>query len=550
MHAKNQKCGLLSIRNRFLIFSILVTLVPSFGMGWFFYDMTYMAMAEKTQQRFHDTSEKVEREIGLWISERGNDLRTFANSFVLIDNLTKYQDMKGGDTPPADKKQVVDPVSNIANYLDFVRNKFSDYHRLAVFDREGREIAGSAADAGARKFSLPVDWKVDAGTDKVFVGNVTYGKDKKAPLAVIGIVLFSDQTNKQLGALAVQIDLQRLLPFLKVALAESGTAPGSICLVQNDGRSMLSAVQPEEHMEARLSKKENRVLLSRPQQLQNMEKKTIVGFAQPFKNLPWAVIITRNYDALFADVIHLRDRIVMLVVAFALAIGLGASIFSRQILRPLKELTSGVLRVAEGELDVRLEVMRHDELGMVSEMFNEMVVKLKENKLELEQLAVTDPLTKLANRKKIMTELHTHIENYRRYGTKFSLLMVDIDHFKTVNDTYGHQTGDAVLCELAQIFHKLLRNLDVASRYGGEEFLILLGQTSLQEAMVTAERIRHAVEQRQFVYGDTELRITISVGVSGIEGVKDTDSSLIGRADNALYVAKTTGRNKVAQHLD
>jgi diguanylate cyclase (GGDEF)-like protein len=214
-------------------------------------------------------------------------------------------------------------------------------------------------------------------------------------------------------------------------------------------------------------------------------------------------------------------------------------------LQPLKALTGGVMRAAEGDLDISLDIIRNDELGIVSSMFNEMVVHLKQNKEELERLAVTDVLTRLANRKQIMTVLNNHIEEYRRYGHDFSVLMVDIDHFKMVNDTHGHLVGDSVLVQVAQVFKKLLRTLDVAGRYGGEEFLIILGQTETQKAVLTAERIRLAVESYPFVYQDVELHLTISIGIAGITSSQDTDNSLIGRADDALYKAKAAGRNKV-----
>jgi diguanylate cyclase (GGDEF)-like protein len=233
-----------------------------------------------------------------------------------------------------------------------------------------------------------------------------------------------------------------------------------------------------------------------------------------------------------------------------LIIGLSASLVAGQIILPLEALTRGVSQVAGGDLDVSLDIRRNDEFGVVTGMFNEMAVRLKQNQQELEKLAVTDSLTRLANRKQIMTSLKTHIENYRRYAAEFSLLMMDIDHFKEVNDTYGHLMGDVVLVQVAEIFNKVLRSMDVAGRYGGEEFLVILGQTTVQSAMLTAERIRQAVEHYPFVYQDIELHITISTGVTGIISGDDTDNTLISRADKALYEAKTRGRNQVVLSSD
>ncbi len=546
MKMKKKAHGTSSIRNRILIFSILVTLVPSFGMGWFFYDMTYKAMAEKARQRLMDSSDKVERDMDLWLADREHDLHVFANSFVLIDNLTKYMDSMGSDSTNSKEASSASSIKKINGYLDFVRNKFSDYRRLAVFDLDGREIAASESHAGAEPFRLPDDWKNRIDAAKAFIGEISFEPDSSVPLAVIGIPLVSDQSNRKLGVLAVQLSLEVLRPYLKNMRSGTEAGPWSIDLVQKDGRPILSAVFPEGQEETLLSPGQKLQLFRHPLQLNNFHnKKWIVGFAVAFKDLPWGLVISESYDHVYADVIRLRDQIILTSILFTLVIGLGASIVGRQVILPLDALTRGVLRVAEGDLDVTLEVKRNDELGIVSGMFNEMVVRLRQNKQELEKLAVTDALTKLANRKRIMTDLNTHIGNYRRYGNEFSVLMIDIDHFKVINDTHGHLVGDAILVQVAQIFSNILRTMDVAGRYGGEEFLVILGQTDIRNAMSTAERIRRAIENHTFSYQEAELHITISVGVTAIGGLEETDNSLIARADNALYEAKAGGRNRV-----
>jgi diguanylate cyclase (GGDEF)-like protein len=516
-------------------------------MGWLFYTMTYRAMAEKTQQRFMDSAGKVERELNLWFAGRQHDLQVFANSFILIDNLTKYQDMENGKPSSQKSDQVLSPVKKISGYLDLVRQQFAEYKRLAVFDMEGREVAASDAETEDIPFELPSHWKEKIEKGKAVIGDVTFSKDQTIPLAVIGIPLISDQSRNKLGVLAVQVSLRDILPFLRTMLSGRATGPRSVHLVQKDGSPILAVSIPEGQKVTALSASQKMELFMHPFVLKdfNNNNKWIVGFAMAFRDLPWGLVITESYDYVYSDVIRMRDQIILTAILFALIIGLGASIVAKQILQPLKALTGGVMRVAEGDLDISLDIIRNDELGIVSSMFNEMVVHLKQNKEELERLAVTDVLTRLANRKQIMTVLNNHIEEYRRYGHDFSVLMVDIDHFKMVNDTHGHLVGDSVLVQVAQVFKKLLRTLDVAGRYGGEEFLIILGQTETQKAVLTAERIRLAVESYPFVYQDVELHLTISIGIAGITSSQDTDNSLIGRADDALYKAKAAGRNKV-----
>jgi len=133
-----------------------------------------------------------------------------------------------------------------------------------------------------------------------------------------------------------------------------------------------------------------------------------------------------------------------------------------------------------------------------------------------------------------------------RFNHRASLLMLDIDHFKKINDSYGHPTGDLVICTLADVCRKASRETDVVARLGGEEFAIMLPATSIQNALVVAERVRAAVENTLVKsLGDMEFRFTVSIGVAEQQQEDKSEESLIGIADTALYQAKTSGRNRV-----
>src|SRR6202008_3547847 len=138
-------------------------------------------------------------------------------------------------------------------------------------------------------------------------------------------------------------------------------------------------------------------------------------------------------------------------------------------------------------------------------------------------------------------------ERVGRYQEAFSVLMIDVDHFKRINDAHGHPAGDAVLREMAQLLRETLRRVDSLGRYGGEEFVAVLPHTSPDEARQTAERIRHQVQQRRFHAGESEVRISVSVGMATCPapGI-DSPAALLRAADKALYRAKEAGRNRVA----
>jgi diguanylate cyclase (GGDEF)-like protein len=160
------------------------------------------------------------------------------------------------------------------------------------------------------------------------------------------------------------------------------------------------------------------------------------------------------------------------------------------------------------------------------------------------RMAVTDGLTDLSNRKQLDAILAEEIPRARRHGRDLSLLMLDIDHFKNINDTYGHLTGDYVLRGLASILQKRLRPNDKLGRYGGEEFCAILPETSLSSAATFAEELRALVEAHAFVTEDKQIRVTVSVGAGTLrEGMKSAD--LYQCADEMLYQAKRAGRNQV-----
>ncbi|MGS0753336.1 diguanylate cyclase [Roseateles sp. GG27B] len=164
------------------------------------------------------------------------------------------------------------------------------------------------------------------------------------------------------------------------------------------------------------------------------------------------------------------------------------------------------------------------------------------------ELAMKDMLTGLSNRRAISDQLHMAVSLAQRQGQFLSVLMLDIDHFKRINDSYGHQAGDVVLSGVAQTLASRLRVQDQIGRFGGEEFLVILPDTGLEGALTLAEALRAAVESTPTQWGAHAIQVTISIGVRGgaLTGA-DTADSLVGAADAALYRAKQGGRNRVCR---
>ena len=173
-------------------------------------------------------------------------------------------------------------------------------------------------------------------------------------------------------------------------------------------------------------------------------------------------------------------------------------------------------------------------------------IELEEQRVELERLSQTDALTGVYNRRSLVSTLEAQIERHKRYATPLSVIMLDLDHFKRINDNYGHASGDDVLRIVSKILKQHVRETDFVCRYGGEEFSIILSDTGIDEGVALAERLRHIIEEAHIPISENErIDFTCSIGIAEYDKSIRNSDTLIAVADEALYKAKRQGRNKV-----
>jgi diguanylate cyclase (GGDEF)-like protein len=225
--------------------------------------------------------------------------------------------------------------------------------------------------------------------------------------------------------------------------------------------------------------------------------------------------------------------------ASALAAPLGASEAGDQVI--------GIVSIARGD-----QAFTHAERELFAYLTNQASVSVENVDLHetVQRQAVTDELTGLFNHRRFQEVMTAEVERARRYGQEMGLIMLDIDNFKQVNDTYGHLQGDLVLQEVARVLRQSSREIDEPARYGGEEMAVALPQTDLEGAYQFAERVRHAVEalEMPLLSGDGTLKVTASFGVASLATADHTDkASLVAAADRALYEAKRTGKNRTVR---
>jgi diguanylate cyclase (GGDEF)-like protein len=231
-----------------------------------------------------------------------------------------------------------------------------------------------------------------------------------------------------------------------------------------------------------------------------------------------------------AQEIWMRLLVIVLFIAVAL--------YARMLLRNeigAKEALAAHQSQLEDMVAARTRELEESNRSLKKEM-----AEREQVQAQLEALATTDPLTRLYNRRKFEELLNHELERCRRYAGDFAVILFDVDHFKRVNDTQGHDTGDAVLQFLGDIVRSQLRRSDIVARWGGEEFIVLVAEADADIALMVADKLRRSVEAGQF---PGQLCITISLGIA-LAQRNDTSASVVRRADQALYRAKEAGRNR------
>ena len=238
-------------------------------------------------------------------------------------------------------------------------------------------------------------------------------------------------------------------------------------------------------------------------------------------------------------------RIYILLYSCIIILILAAFYVKKRVLSPIATLTSIIAAFKNGDESYSKTIVCNDEIGVMTESFFEMKDMLDAELLKTKKLAITDPLTGIKNRRHFFDIAESILKIAHRSKEPVSILMIDVDEFKAVNDKYGHVIGDEVLVYIVREIGSQLREGDVFARYGGEEFIVLLPKTNIDGAFDTAEKIRVKIEGARFIKEKTSQSITVSIGAAEVEHGK-VIGHVIQKADSALYEAKEGGRNRVA----
>lgn len=546
-----QVSSLNSIKTRIIVFALLATIIPSVSMGWLSYVQNRKFLNEKIKQELRVVTTQVSRELDLWLKDRLYDVRVFSSSYVVLENLDKIVD-KG----VAHVENVV-ALRRLKDYLKSVREKIVDYEELMLLDLEGKIVATSSKQATS--VTLPNKWLPRAQANKHTIGKPYWDETLQAGVVVITQPIRA-ASERLLGVLTAKINFRTISKTLQnYAQGEIG----ELYLITGEGTLLVSS-RPisATFLETKLLGSTTRKLFlgeGDPQRYSGYHDEPVVGALKRMSELDWGVVAEKERAKAYAQIVRLRNVTLILVVGLLLFIGLGAYLLGLTLVRPLDRLTGGASKVAAGDLEVDLPVLSGSEVGYLTEVFNDMVARLrqgreqlavinetlrKKNK-ELHELSITDSLTGLYNRKHLMETLENEVARSKRHKHDFSVLVIDIDHFKEYNDTYGHLAGDEVLSRLATVFKESVRSCDYVARYGGEEFILVLPEIGPEDGVKAAERIRKKVAKESFAGDGKPIQVTVSVGVASYPKDGDDSQSIIRHADTALYKSKESGRNRV-----
>ena len=531
-----------SIKNKIVVLALLATLLPTLATAIVSYNQNKRALTEGLTEELQSVGSQIARELDLWIRDRFYEVQVFSGSFEVSENLERIP--RGG-------RQGAEALSRLSDYLIAVQQR-SDYTELLAQNPAGELVTSS--DDSSDAVSIPAEWDAPLRAGDAMLGDPYWDARRGRPLALVAEPINAQSRQQYLGILAGKLDFDAVTRLLRqFAPGDSGRA----YFVTDNGTVVASSAPIEGGLTTVVARSVLDALGTNPGG--TVEYTTdgvgVIGTLQPIPRLRGIVIAEIPRDEVYAPITRLRNVTVLLVSVLLLIVGSIAYLLGVFIVRPLGRLTAGADEVAAGDFSVDLPVTGGGEVEDLTRVFNNMVdrlqagraaldnatAELRDQNLELERLSITDGLTDLTNRRRAMEIFDEEIQRAGRLESTLSVLMMDVDHFKRFNDTYGHLEGDAALRGVAKAIKQATRGIDTPARYGGEEFLVLLPKCEHAGAVEAANRIRDRLSEEVFPGG----KLTMSIGAASYPLQGDTPEALIGAADAALYQAKEQGRDRV-----
>ena len=519
---------------RFQILGIVIAsvLIPSFMGGWFASNRINDLLRDQVYSEIESRTQRLSEQLDDWLKNRSREVQAFTVSYLLNEDLKKLQ----GNTSREEKEE---SRKNIHSYLAYLLedNKFfsgitilnSDRSPLIVQPLKNWQMLDKVQDVPdeAALISevmtedgnmLMLTHKMDLGRDlspNIFTAlmKIEHLQDKIVSLAPEDSVVYLLDSNGSIKAANVELDKTDKAPEGAVAL-----------LYQKEERSIYRGLKGKE----------------------------VIATSAMLKVPRWGVVLETSKKEALLPLITFRRQIILMALALAGLFLVPALLLARTLVLPLEGLSRVSKRIMAGKPGLQVKTRIVGELGEFISTFNSMSVSLKDSleeitakNEELRVMSITDALTGRYNRRYIEDYLSRELELAIRTKDPLTILMLDLDHFKEYNDTYGHIAGDMALTQLGNIFVETVRRTDVVARYGGEEWLVCLSHTDREGGAKIAEKLRKAVEKNVFLLKGQETRITVSIGAATAPDDGTDYGAMVEAADTAMYLAKARGRNQI-----
>ncbi|MGI9431261.1 MAG: sensor domain-containing diguanylate cyclase [Myxococcota bacterium] len=511
-------------------------------------------LGREAEQKFDRTLWRASEHLHGFYAKREVDLQTFAESSVVAENVRHLS------TPNSSRGARA--VREVETYLGYVLEAFPQYEAVFLLAPDGTELISAGERLSLAPSALTTLAAVSAGE----IGNPELHGGRRVQLVSTPL---SGAGGRRAATLHAALDLDAMVSLLQESI---GANEGQVYLIDPFGAVL--GLEPESTPAS-------------PDTIRLAAEESIVGFvttdlsnggrvvasAVRFEHHGWTLVVQEPYEAAFAPFTAAVRRVGELNLIAAILASLGSLIVVAWRVKPILDLADGARRLSEGETDVHVPVPRGEgEIQLLAHSFNEMSHRLLENRRDLEaqqaeiaaanrqltdqneelrtanevleQLSITDGLTRLHNHRHFQDQFAREAKRADRTGQPLSLILVDIDDFKKLNDELGHAAGDTVLQCVANALTVELRDSDFLARYGGEEFALLAPQTELEGAIALAEKLRLSVQAAMFpVVGPKgRVRTTVSIGVAEHGG---NPEATFQAADRALYEAKGSGKDCV-----
>jgi diguanylate cyclase (GGDEF)-like protein len=542
-----------SLPTRISIWACGATLFASLVVTGISSETTERFLRENIDQKFPTILRAAAQRLELWYSQRQLEIDTFARAETVSQSLPRIRE--AGDERTRDE---------LRHYLGYVLERFPQYHALFALDDAGTPLlwVGSEVELPAAARA-----RLAAVTDPR-IADVRGLDGRRIPVLSSSVRGPGGERIASLHALVETDTLEAMLDTTELGPS------GGIYLFGASGELLMhSAGSPERKGRAPPTSAPDEPLVV--EDYTNASGEHRIGSSLAMEGSGWTIAVEESYDRAFAPVAAVVIEALTINLVVVLAFSLITFQVARSLVRPIVALSEGARRIADGEPGVDIPVVeRQDEIGILTRVVNEMTGRLHANQVELqrnrieieeanarlvarneqlqranealEQLSITDGLTKLHNHRFFQDHLPREMKRAARTGEPLSLVLIDIDDFKTLNDRFGHAVGDSVLRRVSAVMTEQVREMDLLARYGGEEFALLASQTDLAGAEALAEKVRAAVATACFplvdLDGPKDLSITVSVGVAGFGG---DEKALFNDADAALYRAKANGKDCV-----